>query len=170
MRIAWGFQQSLSDARIHQKLGIFCTKARQFARYQLSLFRGQFLRAFLAELGGVEANPNTIHFRAGVPEGDVFFEVTGPLEHRAGDGPMNVYLTILKVRQNAFVSCRLAADIVMFGQTVDRHRNPAAAQSHPFARYWNYSACHDQSKHTLSTQLRKYAAQFAMPDQRLATH
>lgn len=114
----------------------------KFGDYAAAFFGCQYLGTVLTSLRSVEADPNAIDFRPGVPERNVLFQVTGPFQHGAGYGPMNIDLTIAYVLQDARISRRLAAFIVVLGQPVNRDCNAATRQAHPLHGNGNNCAGH----------------------------
>ncbi len=106
---------SASNALVREELRIFIGEGRQLTRNEVTIFGGKHLGALLAELGSVQADPNTIDFGARAPKGDVFLEVTGAGKHLASDGPMNVDFAAFDIFEDAFISGGLAANVVMFG-------------------------------------------------------
>jgi hypothetical protein len=95
-------------------------------------------------LWGVQAHPDTVHLRPRAPEGRVFFKVSGALEHRPSNRPMDIHLSITNVLQDALVRRGLATFIMMLRESIHRHWHAASRQANPLLRYRNYSAGHNQ--------------------------
>jgi hypothetical protein len=83
---------------------------------------------------------------------------------------MNVHFAVADIFQNAGVGRRLAARIVVFGQSIDGDGNPIPPQSHPFHWDGDNPAGHHHSKNILLAERRQYPAKFAMSDHGLATY
>lgn len=81
---------------------------------------------------------------------------------------MDIDLAIANIFQDASVSRRLAALVMMFGEPVHRNRHPAARQADPLSGNRNHSAGDDQHKHSTSAEFRQNAAEFGMSHERLA--
>src|SRR5580704_10212424 len=140
----------------------------QFAREDFAVLWQELLCAFFSDLRCVNADPNTIHLGPGAPERDVFFEIAGALEHRARDHPVNVDFAAFDIFQDAFVGGGLTADVVMFGQAINRDGHADAGKLHPFDRDGDHGARGDQRENIHAAENWENAAEFLVTHERLA--
>jgi len=96
------------------------------------------------------------------------FQIPVPGDHRPGDSPVNVHMTLPDVLQNALVGGRFAANIVMLGKTVHGDRHAQSGNVHPVLRNRDHSTGDNHSVNFHLAQYRQQPAQFTMPYQRLA--
>src|SRR4029077_17922280 len=96
----------------------------------------------LPDLGCVGANPDTNNLWAGIPERNIFFDVSRPLQHGMCDRPVNVDLTPADIFEDPFIRCRFATRVVVLRKAVYGYRHPDARDLHPMPRDGNYRACH----------------------------
>ena len=88
---------------------------------------GQHLRRVFVQLRTVHAHPDTLH-PLRLPDCQIFFEISGTLHHRAGDGPMNVDLAVwIFSRSHAIISGRLAAWVVVLREAHRLKPQPGSA-------------------------------------------
>src|SRR5208282_5518717 len=78
-------------------------------------------------------------------------------------------LTPRNVLQDALVRGGLAADVVIFRESVHRHGYAHARNLHPLRWNGNHGAGYDQRENSRLTKRGKNSAQLAMPNQRLTT-
>ena len=132
------------------------------------MFWQELLRALFSDLRCVDADPNAIHFGAGAPERDIFFEIAGAFEHRARNDPVNVDFAAFDIFQDAFVGSGLAADVVVFGKAVDRDCDADARELHPFDRDGDHGAGDDERENIHAAENWENAAEFLVTDEGLA--
>src|SRR5882724_2016847 len=157
-----------SDTRVHKEFRKFLVEEWQLTRDKLTVNRGQHFGALLADLGSIEADPNAVHLRSRIPEGNVVFEVAGAIQHRASDHPVDVDFTARDILQDALVSGGLAANVVVLREAVDGYGDAQPREIHPFERNWNHAAGDYEGEDVHGAEGRQNSAQFAMAHQRLA--
>jgi len=140
----------------------------QFARENFAVFRQELLRALFTDLRGVNADPDAIHFGPVTPERDVLLEIARAFEHRARDHPVNVDFAAFDIFQDAFVGGGLTADVVVFGQAINRDGDADAGKLHPFDRDGDHGARDDQRENIHAAENWENAAEFLVTDERLA--
>lgn len=159
-----GFSHPFGEEEFRELL----VKHREFASEGFAVGGQKHFRALFADLGSVDADPDTVHFRARAPEGDIFFEVTGAFEHRACDDPVNVDFAAFDIFENAFVGGGLAADVVVLGEAVDRDGDADARQLHPFDGDGNDGAGDDEGENIHAAEDGENAAELFVADERFA--
>jgi hypothetical protein len=123
-----------------------------------------------AELRGVEAHPEAVNLWAVAPERHVFFEVAGARKHLARDGPVNVDLAAFDVFEDALVGGGLAANVVMFRETVNGDGNAETGDLHPLGRDGYDSAGDNEGENVERAESRENTAELPMADQGFAAH
>ena len=81
---------------------------------------------------------------------------------------MNVDFAAFDIFQDAFVGGGLTADVVMFGQAVNRDGNADAGKLHPFDGDGDHGAGDDQGENIHAAENRENAAEFLVADEGLA--
>src|SRR5690242_18765868 len=135
----------------------------------MSLGCTQHLGAVLLLLRRVQTDPDANHLCSRIPESQIFFEVAFSAQHGRCNGPVNVYPAAHDVAQDSLVGRRLATDIMMLRQAVDRDCYPYSRNDRPFLGNWNYGTGYHHGMDTHLAQPGQQSAQFAMPYQRLAS-
>jgi len=162
-------QECVRDAFVDEEFAKFASKRGKLRCDLLAILGREHLGAALADLRSVQTDPDAVHLGPRIPEGDVFFQIPGALEHRAGDYPMNVDFATGDILQDEVVGRGLSPDVVMFGQTVDGNRNTKAGKVHPAERDGDYTAGNDERENVHGAEGGKDQAEFAMAHERFAT-
>ena len=153
-----GINDGVCDAFVGQEFGISLMQRRQLSRERDAIIGSQYFRTLLANLRGVNADPEAVYFRPGAPEGQVFVEVAATREHSARNGPVDVDFTSRDIFENAFVGRGLAANVVMLGKPVHRDSDTETGDLHPVARNRNYTAGNHQCEYAQLTERGENAA------------
>ena len=166
----WRMQEGLGEFLVEQKFCIALGQGGQFGSENCAITGEQQLRALFADLRSVTRDPDAFGFRARIPEGNVFLEVAGTCEHLVGDGPVNVDLAPGDVFKDAVVRGGFAANVVVFGQAVDRDGDAYAGKFHPFDGDGDYTTGYDKREDFHFGEDGQDATEFAMADERFASH
>src|SRR6185312_3335628 len=83
-------------------------------------FWSQYFGTLCALLWSEDTHPDLLRLRPCGPEFEEVFEVVRSIGDLAGDGAVDGGSRAFKIFQNAFVSCRLSARIVLRLKAVDR--------------------------------------------------
>jgi hypothetical protein len=168
--IAGGIKDGASDAFRGEEFGIFLGDCRQLAGNKLAVGISEHFGGLFRELGSVEADPDAVDLRPVTPKGDVLLEVGGARKHRARDGPMDIDLATFDVFQDALVGGRFAANIMMFGESVDRDGDSDSGELHPFHRDRDNGAGDNEGKNFQGAECGKNPAELTMADQRFTAN
>jgi hypothetical protein len=82
---------------------------------------------------------------------------------------VNVDLSALNVLQNPHIGRWLSPDVVVLWQAVHRDSHAKSRDLHPLRRYRDHTTGDDHREHSRFAQRRKNLAEFAMPNEWLAT-
>jgi hypothetical protein len=163
-------EERFAHAFREQEFGKLLVHDGEFASEDFAVFRQELLGALFSDLGRVDADPNAIHFGPGAPERDVLLEIAGAFEHRARYDPVNVDFAAFDIFQDAFVGGGLTADVVVFGQAVNRDGDADTRELHPLDGNGNHGAGDDERENTHAAQNRENAAEFLVTDERFAAY
>lgn len=163
-RIQKRFCHAFRKEQFRKALG----QRRKLAGNRGTMFRQEHFGALLANLRSVKADPDAVHLGGGIPKRDVFFQVAGAGEHLARNRPVDIDIAAGDVFQDAFVGGGLAADVVVFGQSVNGNGDADARDFHPFERNGNHSAGDHHCENSHVAEGRENFGKLAMADERFA--
>ncbi len=142
IRVLRRSDESPSHSFRQQQLRIHPAQLRQLPCHAFPIFRCEPFGTFLSNLRTIQAHPNVIDFRPGVPECEVFLQIGSPRQHWTGNHPMHVDRSPLHILEDALVRSGLAPLVMMFGKSIHRNGHTQACKLHPLLRNCDHAAGH----------------------------